>query len=289
VKKGNAIELNNVFKANSFPKNAKPTKKKNADREERSANEREDEYTKGTCRTASFLERVERIESLTRKKSEAYRRAYRYLHSEGQLLRIRDQLVSPYMKSQAIRAYAEKQMRDIPNGNLYGARPALVRSVGMRGEVIFDTYFASAQKSILLEDCYGSAQLFLEAIGELAVKKKLQIRVSHDPVFPDRLDGIFFTESRRAFVCVPRTVAPTECKRVSLRRFVQVGAMKPIRGKLLFAERMRKAMRAGALEALRDVQEAHFALEACYTSAMDFAAKERFTKNFCDVLFDLKK
>ena len=236
-----------------------------------------------------LLEHADRIAILNRQKSDAYRRAYRYLGAEGQMQKIRDQLVAPYLKRRSIRAYAEKQLRDVPDGNEYCARPALVRSVGMHGEVIFDTYFASAEKSVLLEDCYGSAEIFLAALGELAVKKKLQIRVSHDPVFPERLDGIFFTESRRAFVTVPRSLEAGAGRRVSLRRFVEVSSMKPIRGELLFTERMRKALREGALEALREVRTVHFQLEECYISAMDFQAKESFTKKFCDSLFDLKK
>ena len=199
-----------------------------------------------------------------------------------------EEMVSPYLKRDAIRSYAEKQVRDLPCGNGYESRPALMRSVGMRGDVIYDTYFANADHSFWLEDCYGAAQFFLEAIGEMALKKGWKIRVSHDPVYPDRLDGIFLTDSRRAFLTAPKQVRPEGVRVLSLRRFVRVSEMHPIGGKLHFEQRLKNAMREGALDALKEVKEIHFALESIYTDAMDFAAKEFFTNRFCKDLFDLK-
>jgi len=225
------------------------------------------------------------IALLNRKKSEAYRNAYRYLSSEGKLMESIEEMVSPYLRRDAIQAYAEKQVRDLEAGGGYESRPALLHSVGMQGEVIFDTYFASAAQCFFLEDCYGAAQIFLETVGEMALKKGWKIRVSHDPVYPNRLDGIFLTDSRRAFVIKPKGIAPA-CRRVlSLRRFVEVSKMRPFRGKLQFALRLKNAMRQGALDALREVKEIHFALESLYIDAMDFEAKEFFTKRFCEQLF----
>ena len=73
-----------------------------------------------------------------------------------------------------------------------------------------------------------------------------------------------------------------------MRRFVGVGAMREIRGEVRFAARMRALLHRGALDALASVREAHFKLEHYYSSAMDFEAKEKYTKNFCSTLFDLQ-
>ena len=236
-----------------------------------------------------LCESGELITLLNEQKREAYRKCYRYLRAEGELMKVFDGLSAPYRKRQALDTLAQKQVRDLPKGRGYQATPALIRSVGMCGEVIFDTYFASAEQTILLEDCYGCAQIFLEAIGELAIKNQWKIRISHDPVFPDRLDGIFLEEFRKAFVILPKTIEKPRGRVLSLRRFVKVSEMRGVRGELHFTRRLMDAMRQGALEALREVKELHFALEECYASAMDFEAKEKFTKSFCDRLFDLKK
>ena len=55
-----------------------------------------------------------------------------------------------------------------------------------------------------------------------------------------------------------------------------------------YAERMRRAMLDGAIESMEQVREYHFLIEEIYVSAMDFAAKESFTKSFCERLFHLQ-
>ncbi|MBQ9806478.1 MAG: hypothetical protein IJW49_08255 [Clostridia bacterium] len=235
-----------------------------------------------------LCESSELITLLNQQKSAAYRRCYRYLRSEGELMKVCDSLTEPYIKREALRAFAEKQVRDLQEGSGYESSPALIRSVGMRGEVIFDTYFADAEQTVLLEDCYGCAQVFLGRIGEMAIEKQWKIRVSHDPVFPDRLDGLFLQDFRRAFVILPKEIEKPRGRVLSLRRFAEISGMRAVRGQVRFTRRLMESMREGALDALREVRELHFALEDCYVSAMDFEAKENFTKIFCSRLFDLK-
>ena len=73
-----------------------------------------------------------------------------------------------------------------------------------------------------------------------------------------------------------------------MRGLVNTAAMKSVKRELNYTERMRRAMRGGALDSLERVREIHFRLEEIYMSAMDFDAKEAFTKKFCQRLFDLQ-
>lgn len=237
---------------------------------------------------ARLQENGGRISALNDQKSAAYKKAYRYLRAEGELMRIYDSMVLPYIDQRSLQRFAEKQLRDLPCGTGYANQPALLRSVGMQGEVIFDTYFANAEETVLLEDSYGAAQFFLGAVGRLAVKKQWKIRVSHDPVYPDRLDGIFLQDFRRAVVILPKRIEKPKGRVVSLRRFADISGMRRVKGELRLLSRLQEAMRQGALDALREVKEVHFALEEAYGAAMDFQAKEFFTKCFCEELFDLK-
>lgn len=231
----------------------------------------------------------EEVEALNAQKRAAYRRAYRYLAAEGELGENRDALVSPYLRRGAMRASAERLLREIPDGEGYSCRTALMRSVGMRGEVLLDRFFAGEGRVTLLSDCYGAASVFLSELAQLCVKKKLAVSVSHDPVYPESIDALLLEESRRAFAVLPREMeSPAGAQVLSMRRFVEVGRMKEIRGEVRLCERLARAMREGALESLRAVRAAHFALEEIYVAAMDFAAKEKFTKAFCEKLFDLQ-
>lgn len=227
------------------------------------------------------------IASLNERKGAAWARAYRYLSAYGEIQENRDALVRPYLRRDALQSLAEKLLASVPMGENYEAMPALIGSVGMRGSIAFDTYFAKATRVIAIEDCRGSAAYLMHCLGELAVRRRQRIRISHDPLLPSVIDGMFFMDTGLAILVLPTRKCPSGAKLVRLRRFVRVGEMKEIRGEVIFAERMKRAMLAGATEALQKVREAHFALEEIYMSAMDFSAKEEFTEAFCRKIFDL--
>ena len=233
--------------------------------------------------------RREEIEQLNREKGDAYRRAYRYLSGFGDMRANRDTLVFPYINRKKIAMQAQKTLRDLPNGEAYSARPALIHSIGMRGEVGLDTYFYEAEEICLVADCHGAAQYLMMELGKLANEKRLSIRISHDPVEADKIDGLFFCESGIAVVVCPEEECDYPHHRICMRRFVDTASMKRIRRELRATDRISRALRGEALDALEKVREVHFRLEDIYSAAMDFSAKEKFTKAFCQKLFEEKE
>ncbi len=231
---------------------------------------------------SSFVEEIQRLNA---EKKNAYARAYRYLAGFGEVSRNRDALVEPYVKKEKLRGFAEKLMQGVPRGKGFLPSPALMHSIGMRGEVGFDTYFAEARRLYLIEDCRGSAQYLMQALGEIARDRALSIRISHDPVEHEKLDGLFLCESGVAFAVADPRACRYPRKKLCMRRFVDTAAMKNVRSEVNYAERMRRALRLGAIDALEKVRETHFRLEQIYSSAMDFEKKEAFTKAFCQKVF----
>lgn len=237
---------------------------------------------------ALLAAREEEIRTANAEKARAYRRAYRYLCGVGELEAARDELIAPYVKREAIAALAQRLMQRIEDGDGYSISHALMKSVGMRGEVAFDTYLAKASSAFVVRDYRGIAQYLMQELGDLAVKKRLRIRVSHDPISPERIDGLFLCDSRTAFAVLSVEEYAGNCKRLDMRRFVEISKTQKIRRALTECERMRRAMLKGAIEALSCVREIHFGLEAIYSSAMDFSKKEEFTKAFANRLFGLQ-
>ncbi len=233
-------------------------------------------------------ERVEEIDRLNQEKKKAYRRAYRFLSGLGEMSADRDELVAPFVKRHRICALATRLMQEVAPGDRYQAMPALIRSVGMQGEVAFDTYYAEASKLYILEDCRGIAQYLMTELGALCVERRVKLRISHDPVEPHKIDGLFLLDSGVAFVVGDPNACTYPRKKIGMRRFLDTAAMREVRGAVSFSERMCRAMREGAMDALEAVREKHFRLEEIYASAMDFDAKEAFTKAFCQGLFDEK-
>ena len=236
-------------------------------------------------KSEALVARRAEIEQLNREKGDAYRRAYRYLSGFGDMRANRDSLAAPYMYREKIAAFAQKRLRDIPNGECYSARPALIHSVGMRGEVGLDTYFYEAEEIHIVVDCYGAAQYFMMELGKLASEKRLSVRISHDPVEAKKIDGLFFCESGMAFVVCREEECdyPHHC--ISMRRFVDTASMKRVRRELRVIDRIGNALYTEAIDALEKVRKVHFRLEDIYASAMNFEAKEAFTKAFCQKLF----
>ena len=228
------------------------------------------------------------IEQLNREKGDAYRRAYRYLSGFGDMRVNRDLLVAPYINRKRIAAQAEKILRDVAEGEAYSAQPALIHSIGMRGEVGFDTYFYEAEEIHLVTDCHGAAQYLMMELGKLANEKRLSVRISHDPVEADKIDGLFLCESGIAVVVCPEEECDYPHYRIPMRRFVDTASMKGVRRELRSIDRISRALRGEALDALEKVREVHFRLEDIYSAAMDFEAKEAFTKDFCQKLFSKK-
>ncbi len=224
---------------------------------------------------------AEMLTDLQKRKGEEYRRAYRYLASVGEMAYIYQSLALPYFSLSAMERFAKKLMREISVGTGYAASCALISSIGMKGSVLLDTYFANAEKIFLIDDCKGIAAHFLRMIGECAVEKRQPIRISYDPILPDRINGIFFEEERIAFVACEKEACTYPHKTVRLRRFVRVSEMRSIKERLLYASRMMQAMTDGALDCLKHVNELHFEIEKLYMAAMDFEEKEAFTKRFC--------
>ena len=201
------------------------------------------------------------IEQLTREKSDAYRRAYRYLNGFGDMRANRDALVAAYINRDRIALQAQKIMRDLPCGTGYSAQPALIHSVGMRGEVGLDTYFREAKEIYLVTDCHGAAQYFMMEIGNLAVEKHLAIRISHDPVEAEKIDGIFLCESGVAVVVLPEEMCDYEHHHICMRRFVDTASMRRVRRELRACDRLSRALKVEAINALEKVKQVHFRLE----------------------------
>lgn len=225
------------------------------------------------------------LDRLNREKANAYCRAYRYLAGYGGMTETLEELTAPFLRERAISRFAEKLTRDLPNGTAFRPRTALMRGVGMRGRVMFDTFFAQAEKICLIEDCHGSAYLLMRELYRQAAEKRLAVRVSRDPILPERTDALFFEESGAVFAVLPQEACRFPHKRVSVRRFVDTRGMRRVRESVNYAERVRRAMLTGAVEELERAANLHFAIEAIYERAMDFSAKEAYTAEFCRRLF----
>ena len=233
------------------------------------------------------------IRSLGEGKSSAYGRAYAYLAAGGAVDQAADSLLAGCVREDKIRALAERILRDQPRGDRFSAVPALRRAVSMAGCFCLHSFEESAASSggriLSLTDYYGIGYRLTAALLALSEEKNLSVQVSYDPVYPRKIDGLYYPDTDLC-VLLGHTEFPegAASRTVSLRRYADPGALRSVRGELRHAEAVRTRLIESALHELSVAAKYHFELERIYAAAMDFHAKEAFTRSFCEKLFGEK-
>ncbi len=228
------------------------------------------------------------IRRLAARKTAAYERAYSYLRAAGEMDAIADALSAPAVKEDRLSAMAERLLRREPTGDAFDAVPALRRAVSMTGRAVHHTFEAMAENLYVVEDVYGLGYRLMAHLLAYSQCHRHTVLVSYDPVYPDKIDGLFYPASGRC-ILVGYAEAREDCpaRTVSLRRYIVSERLREVRGELRHAVSLRKQLEEDALLALAEASRHHFDLENIYAAAMDFPSKECFTEDFCRDLFPI--
>ena len=232
----------------------------------------------------------ETVRTLAAGKSAAYDRAYAYLSACGGVDRAADSLMAGCIKQDRLDALADRILRHQPKGERFSPIPALRRAVGMTGQVCLHTFEAEAAVQggsiLILEDYYGLGYRLTEVLMEISRRACHRLLVSYDPVYPHKIDGLFYPDSGLC-VLLGRAEPPegAAVRTLSLRRYADPEMLRGMRGELRRAGALRDALIESALRELSSAAAFHFDLETIYAAAMDFGRKEAFTEEFCQNLF----
>lgn len=233
-------------------------------------------------------EQKNEIIALTNKKSAAYRRAYSYLRSCGNLRAVTDSLLRKATDLEKLRAAAERLARslDLEGGKL-STIPAVTRAVSMMGKYKLETFEHNSKKLWRVGEFYGVGEWFLDELASSLGRYRATARLSYDPVNASRIDGIFVEDNACGFVLSKPDGRSDddheECegdKFINPKRFVHTEKLREIRGELRYAARLYNDCLDGALHALGEAKVYHFLLEDIYKHAMHFGAMNDFTKEF---------
>lgn len=229
--------------------------------------------------------RIGEIDMLSAKKKEAYIKGYRYLSGCGALDGIMSALIFPALKEKKLMGYVSRILSEIPSSEGGKVTPALVDSVGMKGRVRFDSYEKCAEKLYSVSDFYGTAHIFLAALITAAKRKGIDMRISYDPIIPEKPDGVFFCDCGIAFVkCEVGECEYDGAHRINMKRFLDKDALDSVKKEYRYDAKLYDALLSSACESFAEAGESHFKLEKIYSECMDFSAKERFTASFCEML-----
>lgn len=228
------------------------------------------------------------IFALSNKKSAAYKRAYSYLRSCGNLRAVTDSLLRQATDFEKLQSAAVRLARslDITGGEL-AVIPALTGAVGMTGEKRLDTIEKNSEKLWQIGEFYGVGEWFLDALLGALKRYNETARVSYNCVVPRHCDGIFLENVAVGFTIRRKGEGADlsdDEKYINPKRFIHTEKMRDIRGELRYATRLYEECLEGALHALGEAKVYHFLLEDIYKNAMNFRALNQFCGEFIENL-----
>lgn len=225
------------------------------------------------------------ILSLSHKKSAAYKRAYDYLRSCGNLRAVSDSLLNNALDNEKLLSAADRTVRSLclPDGKAK-LIPAITSAVAMTGKHHLNTFMENAKNIYRISYFYGIGEMYTDALAHFLEKRGAVVRISYDPIDSSHIDGIFIENINTAFVISDREEAESgdNDKFVNSKRFARTDDLREIRGELRYAASLYSDCVDGALHALAETKVYHFLLEDIYKNAMDFHALSEFNRKFVE-------
>lgn len=231
----------------------------------------------------------EEITKLGEKKSHHYTNAYSYLSASHSIKTLIDKHVLQYCDTEKMNEFVEDSLKDIEFSKGCGrVLPSLIDSIGTLGEVRYDSFSPNAEHVLCITDFCDSSALIFGRFFEKLHNLGIDLRVSYDPIEPDTINGIITEDGRFAVIkCDIDGDIEKEAsvlKTYSCRKFSNFPSDKKEKSLVRHLIEMRNSLITLALSELGEAGRAHFDIESIYISAMDFDAKEKFSKKFRDEL-----
>lgn len=226
------------------------------------------------------------ITNLIAQKSEAYKRAYRYLAAAGEADEDVNRGISAiFDRSKAERAVSRLLDKYKSAGQMKDStvKRRFVGAISTSGAGQLDTFEKKAEAVYGVGEMYGTGGLLLDIFKEEGRRRGLTMTLIPDPLSPERTDGIFFDSCGLYVTSLP--IGRTDAHVINMKRFVHKEALSEIRGKIRISVKMRSLLLDEALCSLSDAGAAHAETETLYGAAMDFDGVKAFTDEIINRIF----
>ncbi|MBQ3231277.1 MAG: hypothetical protein IJB49_09720 [Clostridia bacterium] len=227
-----------------------------------------------------LLPHSEKIISLTDRKSNHYKNAYRCLAALGTVNDMITELISRALDRKQLETWAFRFTEKLSG-----------KSASLYKELFCSAFGASGLKT---KAVFGSvntlyrvngrgAHSLLFAIWQIAREKNISVIASRDPIDPSLVDALMFVES--GVLITLRSNPPcssfSEEKKISTSRFTDASRLAAVRSRLRLLDRTAIELSEEAKAELAAAKELHNTIESIYIPAMDFSAVDEYTESFC--------
>ncbi|MBE6654332.1 MAG: hypothetical protein E7608_02595 [Ruminococcaceae bacterium] len=225
-------------------------------------------------------ENRQEIVELTKRCSEHYAAARRFLQALGEVERARLENAAKAFESEKAKKAAARLLAKLKTEK-GGVSERYVSAVGVRGVVHLDTEEQNAQRTIYITGKYGFPTLFMDKLFECVSEAGICAVRFPNVVLPDKTEGLNIGGTV-FMVCGDEE---TEEESINSMRFVNGEALSLVRGKIRFAAKCAGALSEGALGALSHMGRAHDELERYYVGAMDFQKSRTLLEKVKEEIF----
>jgi len=223
--------------------------------------------------TKILRENSREISMWGRKKSEAYFLAYRALSAYGGLTRMADAFVEDCTDIAAIEEESSKIAVSLPTEpRLYSPLSA----IGMCGRVEFDSFRENAHLTLSVTDNrgYGVSYLYLNRLIDYCGGG----RISPHSILAGRCSALLLG----GVAVVESNISKADEKCVDISEFVDRSAFLSVKERVDHLRGLANGALSEAERSFRDAGEAHMKIEEIFISAMDFGAKEAYSRELCE-------
>lgn len=235
--------------------------------------------------TKALFERKDTISYLGAAKSKAYKKAYIYLRAANLLASDEFQanlchvLLDKLEKN--VELLASKELPKTDGEKDFPCEIRLQRAISCKGNIYFDSFSKIADKTYLVTDFRGIADLWFAKLYEIAHRKKAKMTVSFCPEDTQKIDGIYFHDSKTTFT----RHASSFDKNINCARFADKERFSFASRHHSFVEKSKNALLRESYDALACAGKFHDLIEEQYHPCTDFSVTQELCEKLCRDIF----
>lgn len=225
-------------------------------------------------------ENAETVKLLNLLKADNYRNAYKILEASGHIY---DNLKSYYRKhllNEKMRKAAISYCKRLKSDKI-SVKKRIVTSISAEGVFTETAFCENAKLAYYIDDNICCGPEFLKIIAENA---RSEITVCLSPFDTSAPEAVYFENSGILFTTNKNLCKNVEKRTVHSSRFYD-GEIKNNKSKIGFEKKCVKELISHACEYFKSAKNAHIEIEKIYSSAIDFAAVDKWSADFISEIF----
>lgn len=223
------------------------------------------------------------ILSLSKKKSDAFASAYKYLGAAAELDRTSFAISQRVCNTEKLISAQERLLA--PYKKLKGKSTAVyTEAFSMKGTVCSDVFLRSASEIYYLNDVMGLSSLYLGYLSERLDFYGIAHFKTVSPINSQRLTGLFITGKKVYLTALTYSDQTPWGKKINMKRFLTEDSG-DCKGRYRFGEKCKNALLDGAVGCLSEAGRLHRQLEDIYTGAMNFRKVNKIYREKAQQLF----